>query len=38
MTLAYLAKGGACNRLARYDEALECYELAMQAEEKRGKS
>jgi tetratricopeptide (TPR) repeat protein len=33
MTLAYLYKGGVCNRLGRYDEALECYERALQAQE-----
>jgi tetratricopeptide (TPR) repeat protein len=32
--LAYLHKGGVCNRLERYDEALECYEQAMLVEEK----
>jgi tetratricopeptide (TPR) repeat protein len=33
MTLAYLSKAGVCNRLGRYDEAMECYEQALQTEE-----
>jgi tetratricopeptide (TPR) repeat protein len=35
MTIAYLQKGGLFNRMARYDEALECYEKALQTQEKR---
>jgi hypothetical protein len=35
MTLAYLCKGGVYNRLARFDEAVACYEQALQVEEKR---
>ena len=36
LTRAYLYKGGVCNRLGRYDEALESYELALQTEEDEG--
>jgi hypothetical protein len=34
MTLAYLFKGAACNRLQRFREALECYEKALTTEQK----
>jgi tetratricopeptide (TPR) repeat protein len=35
LTVAYLYKGGVCNRLQRYREALECYEEALRAEKRR---
>ena len=35
MTIAYLHKGGLYNRLSRYDEALQCYERALQTQEKK---
>ena len=35
MTLAYLGKGGIFNRLEKYDEALECYDLALRSQEVR---
>ena len=34
MTIAYLYKGGVCNRLERFGEALECYERALRTQEK----
>ncbi len=34
MTIAYLNKGGLFNRLARYDEALRCYEQALLKQKK----
>ena len=33
-TIAYLQKGGLFNRLERYEEALRCYELALNTQEK----
>jgi tetratricopeptide (TPR) repeat protein len=33
MTLAYLYKGGVCNRLERYEEAMKCYEQALRTED-----
>ena len=35
LILAYLYKGGIFNRMERYEEALECYEQALRAQEKR---
>lgn len=35
LALAHLHKGGLLNRLRRYDEALDCYERALQAQEKK---
>jgi predicted RNA polymerase sigma factor len=35
MTIAYLHKGGLCNRLERFSEALTCYEQALRSQEKR---
>jgi tetratricopeptide (TPR) repeat protein len=35
MTIAYLHKGGLFNRMARYDEALQCYEQALRTQEKK---
>ena len=37
MTLAYLSKGGIFNRLHRHEEALACYEQALQVEVKETK-
>jgi tetratricopeptide (TPR) repeat protein len=37
LALAHLHKGGLLNRLRRYDEALNCYELALVAQEKKVK-
>ena len=34
LTIAYLQKGGLFNRMERYEEALQCYELALRAQEK----
>jgi tetratricopeptide (TPR) repeat protein len=34
LTIAYLYKGGVCNRLQRHKEALESYEQALQTESK----
>jgi tetratricopeptide (TPR) repeat protein len=34
MTVAYLYRGGVCNRLQRYREALESYEQALRTEKK----
>ncbi|MGH7953136.1 MAG: hypothetical protein ACREFE_14640 [Limisphaerales bacterium] len=34
LAIAYLQKGGLLNRLARYDEALQCYEQALRSQEK----
>ena len=34
LTIAYLNKGGLFNRLARYDEALRCYEQALHKQKK----
>jgi tetratricopeptide (TPR) repeat protein len=31
LTVAYLYKGGVCNKLQRHREALECYEHALRA-------
>jgi tetratricopeptide (TPR) repeat protein len=36
MTIAYLHKGGLFNRLERFSEALQCYELALRTQEKSG--
>jgi tetratricopeptide (TPR) repeat protein len=38
MAIAYLSKGRVCNRLQRYDEALECYEHALPARAEESKS
>jgi tetratricopeptide (TPR) repeat protein len=35
LAMAHLQKGGLLNRLRRYDEALECFEQARQAQEKK---
>jgi tetratricopeptide (TPR) repeat protein len=35
LVIAHLHKGGLLNRLRRYDEALDCYEKALLAQEKR---
>lgn len=35
LVIAHLHKGGLLNRLRRYDEALNCYEHALQAQEKK---
>ena len=35
LAVAHLQKGGLLNRLRRYDEALNCYEQALQAQEKK---
>lgn len=35
LALAHLHKGGLLNRLRRYDEALDCYEQALRAQEKK---
>lgn len=35
LVLAHLHKGGLLNRLRRYDEALDCYESALQAQDKK---
>ena len=35
LTVAYLYKGGLCNRLERFKEALECYEKALHSHEQR---
>jgi tetratricopeptide (TPR) repeat protein len=35
LAVAHLHKGGLLNRLRRYDEALNCYEQALQAQEKK---
>jgi len=34
LTTAYLYKGGVFNRLQRFEEALKCYEQALQTEQK----
>jgi len=34
LTVAYLYRGGVCNRLQRYREALESYEEALRTEKK----
>jgi tetratricopeptide (TPR) repeat protein len=34
-TMAYLHKGGLCNRLARHQDALQCYELALKTQEQQ---
>jgi hypothetical protein len=36
MTIAYLYKGGLFNRMERFGEALECYEMALRTQEDRG--
>ena len=33
LTIAYLQKGGLFNRMERYEEALQCYEQALHAQE-----
>jgi hypothetical protein len=33
--MAYLYKGGLFNRMERFSEALECYELALHTQEAR---
>ena len=38
LTVAYLYRGGVCNRLQRYREALESYELALRSEKSEKKS
>ena len=35
MTIAYLHKGGLFNRMERFDEALACYEQALQTQERK---
>ena len=35
MTVAHLYRGGVCNRLQRYREALESYEQALRTEKSR---
>ena len=35
LTVAYLYKGGVCNRLEKHNEALQSYERALQSERKR---
>ncbi len=37
-TTALLQKGGLLNRLARYEEALQCYERALRTQEKKAAS
>jgi len=37
LAIAHLHKGGLLNRLRRYDEALDCYERALVAQEKKAK-
>jgi tetratricopeptide (TPR) repeat protein len=36
--IAHLHKGGLLNRLRRYDEALNCYEQALTAQDKKAKA
>ncbi len=38
LVIAHLHKGGLLNRLRRYDEALNCYELALLGQEKKAKT
>jgi tetratricopeptide (TPR) repeat protein len=35
LVIAHLHKGGLLNRLRRYDEALNCYEQALLAQDKK---
>jgi tetratricopeptide (TPR) repeat protein len=38
LVIAHLHKGGLLNRLRRYDEALNCYEQALQGQDKKAKT